>query len=551
MLVTQLRRIMHTNPGVLVTCCDGQFFPAVTQFDRILCDVPCSGDGTSRKNISVWKAWSQMNALALHSLQVEIAWKGVAQLLKVGGYICYSTCSFNPLENEAVVAELLRRANGSLELVAYELKGFKTRPGWPKWHVFCEDKTRRETKNSQNRNNEKMQAKRSEFEGTVNDLEKTGEKDAVLLETNGVARGDGVGDERSAPAPSNRERFVPESMDENALVDMVKAAGFHHFKSFDEVPKHLERRIRSSCFPPVGEEATTFNLQRCIRCLPQDNDTGGFFVALLRKTSVISNADRHVAEAEGANSDKVQEPISKRSKMDEVDQNTNDEYVDSTLQEPADDAAAVDADNAPVRSNPGRSEQIKGLDDFAPVSDEILDSLVQEFGLTIDKDLFMTRACGKSKVIYFIPRPIKDLIDQGIQDRVVVINAGLKAFSRSTMDGMTIYRVCQEAAHFLAPHMTKRKFVVGLDDFRKCLTEERFVQIDALSDSLQTKVRELSVGSFVVDLDRYEDQLNQKLVATLWRCRSDRLDSLVAKVEIKAIATKLDAFQGAKQEIDK
>jgi 16S rRNA C967 or C1407 C5-methylase (RsmB/RsmF family) len=56
MLVHQLRRI--NSPAVFITSCDAQFFPLIRSeehptegiFDRVLCDVPCSGDGTSRKN---------------------------------------------------------------------------------------------------------------------------------------------------------------------------------------------------------------------------------------------------------------------------------------------------------------------------------------------------------------------------------------------------------------------------------------------------------------------------------------------------------------------
>ena len=36
-------------------------------FDRILCDVPCSGDGTMRKNIAIWKRWSPLDGNGLHS----------------------------------------------------------------------------------------------------------------------------------------------------------------------------------------------------------------------------------------------------------------------------------------------------------------------------------------------------------------------------------------------------------------------------------------------------------------------------------------------------
>jgi 16S rRNA C967 or C1407 C5-methylase (RsmB/RsmF family) len=68
-------------------------------FDRILCDVPCSGDGTLRKVPSIWKRWVAAQGNQLHTLQVQLAAKAV-RLLRVGGRLVYSTCSLNPVENE-------------------------------------------------------------------------------------------------------------------------------------------------------------------------------------------------------------------------------------------------------------------------------------------------------------------------------------------------------------------------------------------------------------------------------------------------------------------
>lgn len=151
MLVHQVKRL--NSPNFLVVNHDAQLFPRIqledgaehTKFDRILCDVPCSGDGTMRKNINVWKDFTVADGMGLHPLQVNILARGL-QLLKDGGRLVYSTCSMSPIENEAVVAEALRRfANVSLVDVSEELPGLVRRSGVSSWKVFnkeMEEKTK-------------------------------------------------------------------------------------------------------------------------------------------------------------------------------------------------------------------------------------------------------------------------------------------------------------------------------------------------------------------------------------------------------------------------
>lgn len=115
-LSSRLSRI--PSPNVLITCIDASFFPTFKpskttitspfQFDRILVDSICSGDGTLRKNPDIWTIWKPEKALSLHKKQVSLLSRAF-KLLKNGGKLVYSTCSLNPIENEAVISTLLRK----------------------------------------------------------------------------------------------------------------------------------------------------------------------------------------------------------------------------------------------------------------------------------------------------------------------------------------------------------------------------------------------------------------------------------------------------------
>jgi len=190
-LIHQLNRF--ETPHVIVTCYPAQQFPEITKFDRIICDVPCSGDGTFRKNPDAGPKWKVHSGTSLHILQRSILIKALS-LLKPGGRLVYSTCSMNPLENEAVINSVYHDCEGTIDIVdvSNQYPGLKRSKGLSQWKVYYDQ---------------------------------------------------------------------------------------NHISSFEDVPSELKDKYSASMF----STNVTPKIERCMRFLPHQNDSGAFFVTVIEK----------------------------------------------------------------------------------------------------------------------------------------------------------------------------------------------------------------------------------------------------------------------------
>ena len=77
-------------------------------FDKILVDAPCSGEGMFRKEPDMVKSWDAEMLAFCRSEQAKIL-EACAPMLKAGGMLLYSTCTFSPEENEKSIGNFLER----------------------------------------------------------------------------------------------------------------------------------------------------------------------------------------------------------------------------------------------------------------------------------------------------------------------------------------------------------------------------------------------------------------------------------------------------------
>jgi NOL1/NOP2/sun family putative RNA methylase len=111
-----------------------------TEYDRALVDVPCSCEGIVRKNPDALEEWSLEHVHGTAAIQKGVLRRAV-QATREGGTVVYSTCTFAPEENEAVLDHVLDEE--ACQLVEFELS-LDAAPGVTEWddETFDESVTR-------------------------------------------------------------------------------------------------------------------------------------------------------------------------------------------------------------------------------------------------------------------------------------------------------------------------------------------------------------------------------------------------------------------------
>jgi 16S rRNA C967 or C1407 C5-methylase (RsmB/RsmF family) len=192
-------------------------------FDRIICDVPCSSDAAIRKIPTKWQTWSTKESLTLHPLQIRILQRGL-ELLKVGGKISYSTCSLNPIENESVIAAMLKQYGDKIQLLDVKLEGFRFQPGLNKWKFMVV-------------------------------------KPKIDLDRIEEEKGKG----------ENSESFFLEFEKNSDVPEMVAKQG------------SALRVVRDTMFASHYDQSILDQLSKCLRVMPHHQNTSGFFITIIQK----------------------------------------------------------------------------------------------------------------------------------------------------------------------------------------------------------------------------------------------------------------------------
>ena len=128
-LLANINRLGILN--ATITAYRGESFPLHARFDRVLVDAPCSAEGTLRKEPSLRAGASAGTVARLARLQKRLIVRAY-DLLRPGGVLVYSTCTFAPEENESVVTHLLEARDARLSPLSLPVEASPGLAAWEK-----------------------------------------------------------------------------------------------------------------------------------------------------------------------------------------------------------------------------------------------------------------------------------------------------------------------------------------------------------------------------------------------------------------------------------
>ena len=128
--------VKHGSPGVIVTRGNATAFEAAgPMFDIIAVDAPCSGEGMMRKEPVARQQWSPGLVEQCAAVQRDIT-QSLWHALRPGGYMIYSTCTFNRSEDEAVVEKLVAELGAEPVAIPVD-EAWSIAPGVPPTQLPC------------------------------------------------------------------------------------------------------------------------------------------------------------------------------------------------------------------------------------------------------------------------------------------------------------------------------------------------------------------------------------------------------------------------------
>lgn len=205
-----------------------------------------------------------------------------------------------------------------------------------------------------------------------------------------------------------------------------------------------------------------------MRCVPHDEDTGGFFVATLKKVKKPT---------------KCEEPLP-------LDDDGDDDVVDTTttIAEAAPVAAVGELDREQAACGSTSSTQgphktttttTTGLVDFHPWDAESFLKMKAFYGLadSLTADSFYVRedavtasSSGAAKTIFFLPHSARALMCGDKSSKLKIVTAGVKVFEKKLQrDGSVDYRLLQDGVAHLAPMISQRTTRLCVQDFSNLL----------------------------------------------------------------------------------
>lgn len=501
----------------------------VMLYDRILADVPCSGDGTIRKNLMLWKDWHPYNGASLHTLQLRILLRGIANL-RNGGRIVYSTCSMNPSENEAVVAAAIRLSGGTISLVDQTgvLPDLKRRKGLTTWKVLP-------------------------IKGKLAFGSKTGD------DANKEVVENGKGAETSYRQGLPRLPFV---------------------NRWEDVEDSLKEKIPETLWPAGDEEA--LHLDRCMRIYSHDQNTGGFFVAVLEKRveggenfneegmalgmirameKLDADDDRaRVTRKRSLSPTMEQASIEPNKKLKEEkeggggeqDNNEpNEEISESTVSTNRDNIVTMAA-GTPYREDPMAyvdlgNEQIQAILSFFEFNDKFdaRNLLVRNKEAFPLRSIYLTSTSARALISS--GGPGKGQHPYGNPLKMRLLNSGIRAFQKQE-SGKDIrlqckWRVMSDGIPALRPFLKQSKIVkTTLDEFA-FLLRNHYPKIEDVPKGLfRDQVYSLEMGSHFCDVQagtwKGGHKLDKDFCIPIWRAAAS-LNVMLDRQEKSALSFRI------------